>query len=708
MRRLFPPLAPLALLLALLAPAAARAEEFTKKAVTFEVTVGPADDTKCNVVADLYTPNGVSSANRAPALLATNGFGGSKNDFGTLGASFAKRGYVFLAYSGLGFGGSGCKIQLDDPDWDGKAGSQLVSFLGGSKAATDGTKIDYVERDAVAHDGSRRSDDPRVGMIGGSYGGQIQFAIAGIDPRVDALVPQITWNDLSYSLVPNNTDFASGVTYRTPGVTKSDWPVLFFGLGVAQGLQASAADPSHLGQCPNFDSRACASLVETVSLGYPSQQTLDFLRHASVASYIDRIRIPTFLSQGLSDSLFNMQEAVATYSALRNQGTPVKMLWRSSGHSGGGLGKSEFDNEKLEAAYESRMALEWLDFWLKGIGDVPALDFTFLRDWASYKGDAAPAVGRTPTYPGGSEVTMFLSGSDGLVGTARDVKAGTAPFAALPAGLTGSGNGFQEVAVPDAPATSVSFTTAPLAEDFDLVGVPRVTLSLDAPSFAATQGDHSGKLVLFARLVDVDPAGNAVKLPRNLLSAVRVADVTKPVTIELPGTAHRFRKGHQMRLVLATSNSTSRGNTLAGPVTVMVDPATPSTLTVPRLGAQTGADGSGPSGTTPFAAAVGAPAPHQAVRPAFARKGASLPRQSRSCAKRKRFVVTLPRTRRGELIRSVVVTVNGKRRKAQRSGRRLVLRNVPKGTFRLVVSARTTGGRTLRSARTYKACARSK
>jgi hypothetical protein len=96
------------------------------------------------------------------------------------------------------------------------------------------------------------------------------------------------------------------------------------------------------------------------------------------------------------------------------------------------------------------------------------------------------------------------------------------------------------------------------------------------------------------------------------------------------------------------------------------------------------------------------------VRPAFARKGASLPRQSRSCAKRKRFVVTLPRTRRGERIRSVVVTINGKRKKAQRSGRRLVLRNVPKGTFRLVVSARTTGGRTLRSARTYKACARTR
>jgi hypothetical protein len=42
----------------------------------------------------------------------------------------ASEGYVVLSYSGLGFGGSGCPIELDDPDWDGKAASQLIIFLG--------------------------------------------------------------------------------------------------------------------------------------------------------------------------------------------------------------------------------------------------------------------------------------------------------------------------------------------------------------------------------------------------------------------------------------------------------------------------------------------------------------------------------------------------------------------------------------------------
>src|SRR3954451_20423128 len=166
-----------ALLAALAAPSGAGAAAgYTLKPLRFDVVTGPNDDTHCSVNADLYTPDGVSRAHPAAAVLATNGFGGSKSDYPDLATSSAQRGFVFLAYSGLGFGDSGCKIELDDPDWDGKAGSRLVSFLGGGKAATDGTTVDYVIHDTQDHTGAASSDDPRVGMIGGSYGGQIQFA----------------------------------------------------------------------------------------------------------------------------------------------------------------------------------------------------------------------------------------------------------------------------------------------------------------------------------------------------------------------------------------------------------------------------------------------------------------------------------------------------------------------------------------------------
>src|SRR5690349_15198995 len=44
---------------AVAAPASAHAEDFTKKALTIPVVVGPKDDTKCNVSANLFTPAGV-------------------------------------------------------------------------------------------------------------------------------------------------------------------------------------------------------------------------------------------------------------------------------------------------------------------------------------------------------------------------------------------------------------------------------------------------------------------------------------------------------------------------------------------------------------------------------------------------------------------------------------------------------------------------
>ncbi|CAA9499260.1 MAG: FIG01124270: hypothetical protein [uncultured Solirubrobacteraceae bacterium] len=698
----------LAGLLLLVLPGAAPAAEFSKKSLAFEVKVGPNGDQDCRIVADLYTPTGATKQDPVPAIMGTNGFGGSKDEFSKLGPSFAQRGYVFFAYSGLGFGNSGCKITLDDPDFDGKAGSQLVSFLGGTKAAEDGTKIDYVETD--------RPGDPRVGMIGGSYGGQIQFSIAGQDPRMDALVPQITWNDLAYSLTPNNTDLVKGVTYTTPGVSKLDWPTLFTAVGVQQGFQQAIQnqDPSHLGACPNFTDQVCQSLVTSALLGYPREDTLALLRHASVASYIAKIKIPTFLIQGQSDTLFNLNEAVATYKDLFAQGTPVKMLWRSAGHSGGSLGTRENDSTNLEKAYETRLALEWFDFYLRREGDAPALNFSFLRDWAlPESGDAAPSVGATPTYPAGTDQQMFLSGTNELVGARDAVKPGTAQFAAVTGAPTGRGNGFTSApGTADAPGTFATFTGAPLGENLDVVGIPRLTVKLSAPVHAATQGGDPGtKLVLFAKLQDVGPGGATPVLPRDQLSPVRVGDVTKPVTIDLPGISYRFKKGHQLRLVLTTSNAVNRTNNVAGPVTITADPASPNVLTVPKLGAQTGADGSGPSGTTPFSAATGAPAPQPAGSGAPRGTSRSSLPSSRRCVSRRRFTIRLRKAPKGDRHRSAVVTVNGKRarvlRRSKKTGRlraSVVLTGLPKGTFRVRVTIKTAKGRTLRAARTYRTC----
>ena len=183
--------------------------------------------------------------------------------------AFAAHGYAVLSYSGLGFGGSGCKITLDDPDWDGKAARQLVDYLAGLRPDTDGQRLDMIRLDGPG--------DPRVGMIGGSYGGQAQFALAGLDHRVDALIPLITWNDLAYSLAPNN-----GGT--NPGVHKKEWTSLFFAEGIADGVAGAQYDPGRLIGCPNFTDAACAAKAELDLLGYPTADTtaLDSTRCSSL------------------------------------------------------------------------------------------------------------------------------------------------------------------------------------------------------------------------------------------------------------------------------------------------------------------------------------------------------------------------------------------------------------------------------------------
>ncbi|MGZ4639680.1 MAG: CocE/NonD family hydrolase [Actinomycetes bacterium] len=571
----------------------------TKTSHEIDVRVGPSGTQTCTIAFDLYRPSTATRATPAPSILTTNGFGGSKDDQADLGQAFAERGYVVLSYSGLGFGGSDCKITLDDPDYDGVAAQQLVTYLGGGSAANDGTRVDYVAHDATAHDGTARRNDPRVGMIGGSYGGQVQFAVAGIDPRVDTIVPIITWNDLAYSLAPNNTDIPDparhGVSYRSPGSEKVGWTSLFFGVGIADGLEHAATDPSRNVGCPNFADYACVAKAQMDMLGYPTPDTMSFARHASVTSYVDKIRIPTLLMQGENDTLFNLQEAVATYRALQAQGTETKMIWQSWGHSGGGTpAPGELDMRHPEQSYEGQRVIAWFQRYLEDKDVSTGPEFSYFRDWVDYSGIATPAYGTAAAYPAGSTQQLFFSGRDRLVTSKAAVQPGSATYANAAgetplsysevSGLQGSPTPDDVTAPFDTPGSFASWTTAPLSASVVTVGVPRLRVRLSSPVAEQTQSTGpAGKLLLFAKIYDVAPDGSKTLVHR-LISPTRVSDVTKPVDIQLPGTVHRYDAGHRLQVVIAATDNAYRNNKVVTPVTVLTTPDAPGALTLPVLG----------------------------------------------------------------------------------------------------------------------------
>lgn len=562
----------------------------------------------CTIDADLYKPHSANPSARVPAILTTNGFGGSKADQAGLGEAFAKRGYAVLSYTGLGFPDSGCKISLDDPGVDGVAATSLVTFLGGGGSAAytssqvggaaggpGTTTVDFTVLDNPA------THDPRLGMIGGSYGGQIQFATAAVDSRVDTLVPLITWNDLRYSLAPNNTSFTRGVTYANsaPGTEKIGWTGLFFGVGIADGLQGAAIDPTRNVGCPNFVLEACEAKATLDTLGYPTPTTFELTDRVSVGHYIDRVKVPTFLIQGENDTLFNLQEAASTYRSLKARGVPVTMAWQSWGHSGGtgtntGAAPGELDlsGQHIEDTYLGLRIKNWFDHYLKGSSASTGPVFSYFRDWVGYTGSAAPAYASASSYPVGTRKALYLSSADELVSSKSSILPGSTSWSNPGGGAAASYSevsGLEgQVALPsglktpfDTPGTFGAWSTPAQSKPLTIVGAPTLDVRFESPTVALSQSvGPSGQLQVFAKLYDVAPDGSKT-LVHKLISPVRVADVTQPVHIELPAIVHRVEAGHRLQLVLASTDAAYKNAYAVQPVTVRASPLAPATLSLP-------------------------------------------------------------------------------------------------------------------------------
>src|SRR6266702_7193344 len=188
------------------------------------VVDGPAGDQRVVLDATFFTPPGHG---RVPAILLAHGFGETKDAVQPEAEYLARAGFAVLTWSARGFGASTGQIALDSPDYEVRDVEQLVGWL----ARQPRVMLD-------------RPGDPRVGMAGGSYGGGIALLAAGYDHRIDAIVPQITWNNLATALFP---DAAGGGPSR--GVFKKQWAGLLFTQG-SVGFRAGAGQcgPGQAGQ----------------------------------------------------------------------------------------------------------------------------------------------------------------------------------------------------------------------------------------------------------------------------------------------------------------------------------------------------------------------------------------------------------------------------------------------------------------------------
>lgn len=121
-----------------------------------------------NLVADMYSPKTLDSAQKSPAIIVGHPFGGVKEQSSGLYAQqMAARGFVTLAF---------------DASYGGESGGQ-PRYLASPEA--------YVEDFSAAVDfmGTRPFIDPqRIGVIGICGSGGFSLAAASVDPRLKAVV----------------------------------------------------------------------------------------------------------------------------------------------------------------------------------------------------------------------------------------------------------------------------------------------------------------------------------------------------------------------------------------------------------------------------------------------------------------------------------------------------------------------------------------
>ena len=592
---------------------------FTTRDAMVPVLDGPTGTHEATIDTRLYVPDNATAATPQPAILMTHGFGLTKlaGEVVASATFLARHGYVVLTYTAQGFGASSGCVTLQSRTYDVKDAQQLITKV-----------LDPLP--VVKHD----ANGAVVGMVGGSYGGGIQLNLAERDKRIHAISPSRTWNTLQYSLNPNNRVVPgdpTGFTHELneQGVFKQQWTSLFFASGNSNPIGGLPPTGPPAGSCPQeklasgepttvaelpclgFRIEVCRTYATVTATGDATDADRALLADASGATEIDRLRVPTLLLQGQADTLFNLNDAVATYTALRRNGVPVKMIWNAGGHGGYdslpgecdvyGRGTGGTDFRGLDDCYLTLRTLAFLDEALRGIPDRSP-GFTFSRDWVPYTGSGAndEQYGDAPAFPIAGATTFTLSGADALVTSGATT--GSAELVNPPGGVppayseTSNFSGpASSPAVPlpptEQPGQHVSFTSAPFAADLVSVGVPsaRLRLSHTAPT----------DLVFFGKVYDVAPDGSATLIER-LIAPVRVpaGELDTPVDLKLLGFAHRFARGHAVRLTLASTDATSYNAKAPDVITVATGPG--STFTLP--GAVTrSARGAGPDRSPPTA-----------------------------------------------------------------------------------------------------------
>lgn len=432
----------------------------------------------------IHRPVVASAQQQVPVLLHSHGFGGAR----------ATAEDAFTDHIAAGFG----VVSFDERGHGDARGDSEVGFMQPDLEVQDvRAVIDHVATlDWVLLDGP---GDPRLGGIGKSYGGAFQLMSSIFDDRFDALAPEITWHNITEGLAPQ-------------GAIKSGWVDAFYASGNAQGT-VTFNDDFHAGF-------AWATATNELPAGQAPMvpDLVTEFNEASPESYPGRMLTPTFLVQGMPDTLFPLNHAVQNLEALRQAGTSVRLYTHLGGHvlntDSLAPGTSPVP-VGLQGApgpspcgEQAELEIAWHQFWLLGRATLRGPAVCIALE------DGTAVIGNDWPLPGTRMHEVHLGGPW--------------PMAQLPAG----------------PSLPLEAVTA--EEETVLAGIPRIHGNLTAPG-----ADH----ILYFSLQMARADGVLEHIIDDQVMPLRIKGPnTEPIgfTLDLGGIGTRLAEGDQVFLVVST------------------------------------------------------------------------------------------------------------------------------------------------------------
>jgi alpha-beta hydrolase superfamily lysophospholipase len=320
-----------------------------------QLTVPMSDGVR--LACSLVEPDGTPPSEGWPALMLFHGLGGTHQDLESIATQYAApAGYATLECDARGHGASQGLFGLDGPR-DVQDTKELFAWLAARPEISD----------------------TQIGALGISLGGGAVWnaTVAGVPFK--AIVPAVTWTNLTSALAPQGLSKSGLVQYLAGLVPPARW------------------DPALLAAQPSLVSSA--DLSSLTALAAPR----------SPASRLGAITTPTLLIQGRHDFLFDIDQALAAFRALKG---PKRLYLGDLGHAPAG-------NPPAEQPAYARLALMWFDHFLKGTAngvDKPLVDLAH-----------DPYDGKTATYstlPPTKIASVLLPGSTTISGATGKVVRG--------------------------------------------------------------------------------------------------------------------------------------------------------------------------------------------------------------------------------------------------------------------------------------------